>query len=158
LYGCAEIVPAALLGDDALVDPPGREIAVAARGGAHEALVMPEIEIGLDPVLGNEHLPMLERAHNARIDVDIRIELHHRHPQTACLEDCSERSGGNAFAQRGHNAAGDEDKTRHIRPEEFPSYEVTTLLRGMRRRASRLAHLGSRMLARRRVSLHRSPQ
>src|SRR5207302_7405734 len=77
LHRGAEVVAATLLGDDALVDAPGGEIAVAAGRGAHETLVVPEVEIALGAVLGNEHLAVLERAHGARVDVDVRIELDH---------------------------------------------------------------------------------
>ena len=51
LHGGAEIVAAALLGDHALVDAAGGEIAVAPGGGAHEALVVAEVEIGLGAVV-----------------------------------------------------------------------------------------------------------
>ena len=78
LHGRAEVVAAALLGDHALVDPAGGEVAVAPGGGAHEALVVAEVEVGLGAVVGDEHLAVLERAHGARIDVDVRVELDHR--------------------------------------------------------------------------------
>ena len=51
LHGGAEIVAAALLGDHALVDAPGGEVAVAAGGGAHEALVVAQVQVGLGAVL-----------------------------------------------------------------------------------------------------------
>ena len=44
-------------------------------GTAGEALVMAEIEIGLGAVVGDEHLAVLIRAHRARIDVEIGVEL-----------------------------------------------------------------------------------
>ena len=44
----------------------------------HEALVVAEIEVGLGAVLGDEDLAVLERAHGARIHVDVGIELEHR--------------------------------------------------------------------------------
>jgi len=40
-----------------------------------EALVVAQVEVGLGAVLGNEHLPVLEGAHRAGIDVDVRVEL-----------------------------------------------------------------------------------
>ena len=113
LHGGAEVVAAALLGDDPLVDAAGGEVAVVPRGRAHEALVVPEVEVGLGAVLGDEHLAVLERAHRARIDVDVRVELDHRNLEAARLEDRAERGGGDALAQRGHDAAGDEYETRH---------------------------------------------
>ena len=51
LHGRAEIVAAALLRDHALVDAAGGEVAVAAGGRAHEALVVAEVEVGLGAVL-----------------------------------------------------------------------------------------------------------
>ena len=99
LHGGAEIVAAALLRDDALVDAPGGEIAVAAGRRAHEALVVPEIKIRLGAVLGDEHLAVLKRAHGARVDVDIRIELDHRDLEAARLENGAERGGGDPLAQ-----------------------------------------------------------
>ena len=62
----AQVVAAALLGDHALVDAAGGEIAVAAGGRAHEALVMAQVQVGLGAVMGDEHLAVLERAHGAR--------------------------------------------------------------------------------------------
>src|SRR4029077_14656747 len=81
---------------------------------AHEALVMPEVQIGLGAVLGDEHLAVLEGAHGARIHVDVGIELHHGDLQAPRLEDGPERGGGNALAQRGNDATSDEYKARHI--------------------------------------------
>jgi hypothetical protein len=42
---------------------------------AGEALVVAEIEIGLRAVVGHEDLAVLIRAHRARIDVEIGVEL-----------------------------------------------------------------------------------
>ena len=91
LHGGAQVVAAPLLGDHALVNAPGGEIAVAARGGAHEALVVSEVEIGLGAVLGDEHFAVLKRTHGARIDVDVGIQLHHRDLEAARLENRAER-------------------------------------------------------------------
>src|SRR5688500_13860458 len=56
---------------------------------------------------------MLERAHGARIDVDVRIQLHHADLEAARFQNGAQGSRGNAFAQRGNNTAGYTDKTRH---------------------------------------------
>ena len=74
---------------------------------------MAEVEVGLRAVIGDVHLAVLERAHRARIDVDVRIELHHRHAQAACFEDGGKGRGGDALAQRGHHAAGNEYEGGH---------------------------------------------
>src|SRR3546814_2367563 len=61
-------------------------------------------------VVGDVHLAVLERAHRARVDVDVGVELHHRHAQAARLEDGRQGSRGNALAEGGHHAAGDENE------------------------------------------------
>ena len=113
LHGGAEVVAAALLGDHAFVDAAGGEIAVAAGGGAHEALVVAEVEVALGAVIGDEHFAVLERAHGARIHVDVRVELDHGDLETAGFEDGAQRCGGDAFPQRGNDATGDEHKSGH---------------------------------------------
>ncbi len=90
LHRGAQVVAAPFLGDHSLVDPAGREIAVAAGGRAHEPLVVPEIQVRLGAVVRDEHLAMLERAHGSRIDVDVRVELDERDREPARLEDGAE--------------------------------------------------------------------
>ena len=99
LYGCAEVVAAALLGDDALVDAAGGVVAVATGDGAHEALVVAQVEVRFRAVVGHENLAVLERTHGARINVDVRIELDHGDPKPAGLKDRAKRGGGDAFPQ-----------------------------------------------------------
>ena len=77
LHRPPQVVATALFADDALVDLAGGEIVVAAHGGAHETLVVAEVEVGLGPILGDEHLAVLKRAHGARIHIDIGIQLDH---------------------------------------------------------------------------------
>ncbi len=113
LHGGAQVVAATFLGDHALVDTPSREIAVPTGGGAHEALVVAEIEVALGAVVGDEHLAVLKRAHGARIHVDVGIELYHRDFEAAGFEDCAKRCGGNSFPQRGNHATGDEHESGH---------------------------------------------
>src|SRR5690606_41367124 len=99
------------------------EVAVPAGGGAHEALVVAEIQVGLGAVAGDEHLTVLERTHGARIHVDVGIELDHGDLQPARLEDRAERGGCNALPQRRNHATCDEYETSqgkctHGKPEE----------------------------------------
>ena len=102
---------------------PDRARAVARVPGqvlVDEALVVAEVEIGLGAVLGDEHLAVLERAHRARVDVQVRVELLRLHAQAARLQQPSERGGDDAFAERGDDAAGDEHVLRrgvaHVLP------------------------------------------
>ena len=109
----AEIIAAPLLGDHALVDAARGEVAVATGRGAHEPLVVTQIQVRLGAVLSDEHLAVLERAHRARVDVDVGVELDHRDLESAGLEDRTQRSSGNPFPQRGNDTTGDEYKARH---------------------------------------------
>src|SRR5205814_1728025 len=75
LDGGAEIVAAAFLAEDVLVDAPGGDVVLAARRAAGEALVVTEVEVGLGAVVGDKHLAMLVGRHRAGIDIEIGIEL-----------------------------------------------------------------------------------
>ena len=77
LHGAAEIIAAALLLDHRHVDLAGGLVAVARRGHVREPLVVAQVEVGLGAVVGHVDLAVLIRAHRARIDVDVRIELLH---------------------------------------------------------------------------------
>ncbi len=113
LDGGAKIVAAPFLGEDVLVDPARGDVVLPGAGMAGEALVMAEVEVGLRPVVGDEHLAVLIRAHGARINVQIGVELAQAHGIAASLEKCAERRGGESLAKGGHDAAGDEDVARH---------------------------------------------
>ena len=75
LHRRAEEVAAPLLGDQLLIDAPGGDVVLPVGAPPGEALVMAEVEVGLGAVVGDEHFAVLGRAHRARIDVEIRVEL-----------------------------------------------------------------------------------
>ena len=52
---------------------------------AGETLVMPEVEIGLGPVIGDKHLAMLGRRHRAGINIQIGIEFAEANLVATCL-------------------------------------------------------------------------
>src|SRR5262245_15642296 len=114
LHRAAEVVAAALLLDHRLVDLAGGELVPAAHLRALEALVVPEVQVGFGPVLGHEHLAVRVRAHGARVDVDIRVELDVGYADAARLEDCGEGRGGDALPERGNNTACYEDVFGHL--------------------------------------------
>ncbi len=109
LDGPAEIVAAALFLNHRHVDLAGRPVAVAGRRHAGEPLVVPEIQVGLGPIVGHVDLAVLIRAHRARIHVDVRVELLKGHAIAVALEQGADRRGGEALAERRHHAAGHED-------------------------------------------------
>ena len=99
LDGGAQVVTAALLAQHVLVDTAGGEVVVLGHGGADEPLVVAQVEVGLGAVVGDEHLTVLERAHGARIDVDVGVQLEHGDLQATRLQDGRQRSRGDAFPQ-----------------------------------------------------------
>ena len=74
-----------------------------------EALVVAEVEVGLGAVVGDVDLAVLVRAHRARIDVDVRVELLQRDLVAVAFEQRADRGGRQALAERRDHAAGHED-------------------------------------------------
>ena len=62
-------------------------------------LAVAEVEVGFRPVVGDEHLAVLKRAHGARIDVEIGVELFQPDGVPARLEERAERGGSEALAE-----------------------------------------------------------
>src|SRR5262249_47271489 len=95
--------------EDGVPDRAGRVVRGHRQVLVEEALVVTDVEVGLGAVLGHEHLAVLERAHRAGVDVDVRVELLDLDLQAALLEQPAERGGGDALAEGRDDAAGDED-------------------------------------------------
>ena len=70
---------------------------------------MPDVEVGLGAVLGDEDLAVLERVHGAGVDVEVGVELLHGDPQAARGEQLAEAAGGQTLAEGGRDAAADEE-------------------------------------------------
>ena len=78
LHRAAVVVTPPFLVDHRLVDRAGGHAVQARHGCVREALVVAQIQIGFGTVLGDEHLPVLNRAHRAGIHVEVRIQLQDR--------------------------------------------------------------------------------
>jgi len=115
LHRLAQIFAAAFLADHRFIDLAGGEVIHLFHAGGDEALVVAEVEVGFGPVVSDKHFTVLHRAHGARIDVDIRVELEHGDFKAARFKDRGERGGGNPFTKGRHNATSDEDKFGHCR-------------------------------------------
>ena len=113
LHRRAEEVAAPLLGDQLLVDAPGGDVVLPVGVAAGEALVMAEVEVGLGAVVGDEHLAVLGRAHRARVDVEIGVELAQADRIAARLQERPQSRRRQTLAERGNHAAGDENIPRH---------------------------------------------
>ena len=98
-----------------------------------EALVVPEVEVGLAAVVGDEHLAVLEGVHRARVDVDVRVELLHRDPEAPGLQQPPERGGGEALA-RGSRPLHRSRRCASPRPLLFRSARRIRARRSDRRR------------------------
>ncbi len=109
LHGLAEVIAAPLLRDDVLVDLAGREAVESRKFPTREALVVPEVEVRLGAVLQHVHLAVLERAHRARIDVEVRVELLDADDEAAHFQQRAQRRRGQALAQRGNHASRDKN-------------------------------------------------
>ncbi len=130
LHRASEIVAAALLPDHRLVDLAGGEVVRFVHARRLEAFVMTEIEIGLGPVFGNEHLSVLERAHRAGVDVDVRVELEEGDADAARFENRGERGGGYPLPQRGNHAARHEHILGHQEPRGWDGEWYTKCFSG----------------------------
>ena len=119
LHRSAEVVASALGGEHCLVDRTRRGVRVAGERLVDEPLVVTEVEVGLSPIVGDEHLAVLERVHRAGVDVDVRVELLHRDPQPSGLEQSPERGSGETLAEGAGHASGHEDVLRHDAPLSF---------------------------------------
>src|SRR5712692_2914186 len=116
LHGAAEVVAASLFSYHRIVDLAGGEVVVPVHPGRLETLVVAQIEVGLGAVLGDEHLSVLERAHRAGIDVDVRVELEEGDFDAARFEDRGEGGGGYPLPQRGNHTARHEHILCHLKP------------------------------------------
>ncbi len=77
---------------------------------------MSQIKVCLAAVIGYKDFAVLERAHGAGIDIDIRIEFLRRDFETASFEQTSERRGCDTFTNPGNDTAGYENIFRHLNP------------------------------------------
>ena len=109
LHGLAEVLALALLGEHRLVDRAGRGVRAPGERDVDEALVVPEVEVGLALVVGDEHLAVLEGVHRAGVDVDVGVELLHRDPEATTLEQSPERRRREPLAEARCHSTGHED-------------------------------------------------
>ncbi len=108
LNGRTKVIPAPLLGNHVRIDPPGGEVVVSGHGGAHEALIVTQVQVRFGAVVGDEHLAVLKRTHGPGVHIDVGIEFQHAHLEAPGLENSAQRRGGYALSQRGNNTAGNE--------------------------------------------------
>jgi hypothetical protein len=74
-----------------------------------EALVVPQVEVGLGAVVGDEDFAVLEGRHGPRIDVQVGIELLQVDLQPAALQQATQGGRRQALAQRRHHSTRHKD-------------------------------------------------
>ena len=99
LHGFAQIVAAALLGDDLFVNAAGGPVVVAQQLGVGKAFVMAQVKVGFSAVVGHKDFAMLERRHGSRIDVEIRVKLHQVDLEPTALQQAADGSRCQSLAQ-----------------------------------------------------------
>ena len=99
LDGLAEVIAAALFGENGFVDAASGPVIVAGQLGVGEALVVAQVEVGLRPVFGHENFAVLKGAHRAGIDVQVRIAFLDGDFETATFEETTDGGSCNALAE-----------------------------------------------------------
>ncbi len=105
LHRLAEILPSALAAQHIPIHLARGEVGEAVEVLVDEPLVMPEVEVGLGAVLGDEHLAVLTGAHRAGIDIDIGVELLRRHLEPARFHQPAEGRHDDALPESGDHSA-----------------------------------------------------
>src|SRR5437764_11590849 len=108
LHRRAEEVALALLAQNGVPDRAGAVARAAEEVLVDEALVVADVEVGLGPVLRDEDLAVLERAHRPWVDVEVGIELLELDAQPACFQQATERSGDDSLPERRDDPTRDE--------------------------------------------------
>ncbi len=109
LDGFAQIIAAPFLVQHRLIDLAAGQIVDARKFRAREPLVVAEVQVGFRPIVEHVHFAVLERAHGARIDVEVGVEFLQRDFEPAIFQQRPQRGGRQAFAQRTDYAARDEN-------------------------------------------------
>jgi hypothetical protein len=91
------------------VDGAGGDAGGTGKGDVHEPLVVPEIQVGLRAVVGDEAFAVLVRVHRPSVHVDIRVQLLHRDLEAPVTQEATECGGGDAFSDGRDDASGDKD-------------------------------------------------
>ena len=120
LHGLAQVLAAALLLDDRIVDLARGEVVLRGQGRRGEPLVVAQVQVGLGAVVGDEDLAVLERAHGAGVHVDVGIQLDIGDLEPPRLHDGPDGRGSEPLAQGGEHSPGDKDvlgrfPVRHVR-------------------------------------------
>ena len=86
---------------------------------------MPQIQIGLGPVIGHIDFSMLEGIHRPRIHIDIRVQFLESDLEPSGFEKGPDGGRSQSFSQRRKYAAGYKNKFGfHLPMQPFPALHV----------------------------------
>ena len=141
LHGLAEVFALAFLVEDVLIDLSAGEVVVAGEVGVGETFVMAEVEVSLGAVVEHIDLAVLERAHGARIDVEVRVEFLQCDLQSARLQQRSKGRRCESFAQGTDHTTGDKNvfHLEKLKPETATAVPGALCLRKFRRECKQSA-------------------
>ena len=91
LHRRTQVVATPFFGNHVAVNAPRGAIVELAHSSTNKSLVVAQIKIRFRTIARDVDLPMLERAHRARINVQVGIELDQGDFQTSGFEYCCER-------------------------------------------------------------------
>ena len=91
LHGRAQIVATPLLLDDRIVDTTGSDVRLSGEVFVYKSFIVAQVEIGFGTIVGDEYFAMLERIHGPGINIDVGVNLLHRHLEATILQQPTER-------------------------------------------------------------------
>ena len=129
LHRTSAVVPVPFLVENRPVYFSARHVGIEVQVLIDEALIMPQIQVCLRPVIGHKDLSVLDGVHGSRVHIQIWIQLLHGHMIPSCLEQASERGSRDSFSKTGDDTSGDKYVPGHsfllsvvsLFPE-FPSF------------------------------------
>ena len=114
LHRLAQEFSAPLLRDHRRVHLARGDVRPAVQVAVQEPLVVAQVQVGFGAVLGDEDLAVLERVHRAGVDVEVRVQLLHGHPQPARRQQPPQARRRQALAQRRRHPSRDDDVLRDV--------------------------------------------
>ena len=105
LHGFAEVIPPPFLVQHPLINLSAGEVVEPGQFRVGEPLVMAKVEVGLRAVVEHVHLAVLERAHRAGVDVQVRVKLLQRDLEAAVFQQGADGGRRQSLAKGTHHAA-----------------------------------------------------
>ena len=114
LHCLTQVVASSLRSDHFRVDGTSGAVGCLREVLVYETLVVAQVQVGFAAVVRDEYLAVLVRVHSTWVDIDVRVELEHRHLQATSFQQPSERGRCEAFAESADHATGDENMSGHL--------------------------------------------